>query len=242
MNKLINRLITERNNKIKNGFYHHVQIDFAYNTNHIEGSTLTKDDTRTIFERNTILTTSDRVINVKDITETQNHFICFDYLLDTLNEQLSEKLIKKFHHILKSNTPDSKLDWFKVGDYKKYANEVGDSKTALPEDVPNLMKSLINDYLKKDSHDFNDIVAFHVEFEKIHPFQDGNGRVGRLIMFRECLKNNIVPFIVLDKYKEFYYRGLKEYKREKGYLNDTLLSMQDQFKEDMKYFGVDSVL
>ena len=222
--------------KLKGNLYHNTQIIFAYNTNHIEGSKLTEDQTRYIYETNTLLTEKESITNLDDIIETANHFKLVDYMLDVADEELTEEMIKEFHKILKEGTSDSRKDWFNVGDYKKLANEAGNMKTALPKNVQKDMMKLMQWYNSLGKITIEDIIEFHYRFECIHPFQDGNGRVGRIIMFKECLKNNIIPFIILDKDKLFYYRGLKEYKTEKGYLIDTCLNEQDQYIRLIEYF------
>lgn len=224
--------------KLKGNLYHNTQIIFAYNTNHIEGSKLTEDQTRYIFETNTILFEGETVASVDDILETANHFKLVDYMLDIADEKLTEDIIKKFHRILKERTMDSRKDWFNVGEYKKLANEAGNMKTSSPKQTPKDMQKLIEWYNSIAEVTIKDIIEFHARFEKIHPFQDGNGRVGRMIAFKECLKNNIAPFIILDKDKLFYYRGLKEYqnKTEKGYLIDTCLNAQDQYTSMIEYY------
>ena len=232
---LLEVLKREKESGLKGGIYHKIQIDLTYNSNHIEGSKLSHDQTRYIYETNTFENEKDAV-NVDDIVETANHFRCIDLMIDSANHKLSESLIKKFHLILKSGTADSRKDWFAVGDYKRLANLAGDEKTALPETVDGKMKSLLEKYNAKEKKTLEDIIDFHYQFEKIHPFQDGNGRVGRLIMFKECLKEGIVPFIIEDDIKYYYYRGLKEWENEKGYLMDTCLTAQDRFKEVLKYF------
>lgn len=239
-NYLLERLREEKKNSIKGGIYHLIQIDLTYNSNHIEGSELTHDQTRYIFETRTIDLKDDEneSIKVDDVIETINHFTAIDRVIDFANYELSEAFIKELHKILKTGTNDSRLSWFAVGDYKKRANMVGDRETTPPKLVAQGMKSLLDEYNQKEKHSFEEIVEFHVKFEKIHPFQDGNGRVGRLIAFKECLKNNIVPFIIFDKYKQYYYRGLKEWNRQKGYLIDTCLTGQDKLKEKLDYFGI----
>lgn len=222
--------------KLKGNLYHNTQIIFAYNTNHIEGSKLTEDQTRYIFETNTILFEGETVASVDDILETANHFKLVDYMLDKAEENLTEDIIKEFHKILKEGTMDSRKEWFMVGDYKKIVNEAGNMKTSTPRQTPKDMVKLMEWYNSLEKITINEIIEFHVRFEKIHPFQDGNGRVGRIIMFKECLKNNIIPFIILDKDKLFYYRGLKEYKNEKGYLIDTCLNAQDQYIKMIEYY------
>ena len=227
----------EKASKYSGGIYHKTQIDLTYNSNHMEGSRLTHDQTRFIFETNTI-GIENEVVNVDDIIETTNHFRCIDMIIDHVKTELNEKFIKELHFILKSGTSDSKKDWFAVGDYKKFPNEVGNMKTPLPEEVDNLMKELLKEYNSKKEKTFEDILDFHVQFERIHPFQDGNGRIGRLIMFKECLKYNIVPFIIEDNLKMFYYRGLKEWNNERGYLVDTCLAAQDRYKACLDYFRI----
>ena len=235
---LLDILKEQKESKLPGGIYHKIQIDLTYNSNHIEGSRLTHDQTRYIFETNTIGIT-DTSVNVDDIVETANHFKCIDSIIDNAKYALSEKYIKELHFLLKSGTSDSRKDWFAVGEYKKLPNEVGGIDTTLPEDVHNEVKALLLWYNSRENVTFEDIVEFHVRFERIHPFQDGNGRVGRLIMFKECLKHNVVPFIIDEEHKLFYYRGLKEWKSERGYLMDTCLSAQDQFRAVLKYFRID---
>ena len=222
--------------QLKGNLYHNTQIIFAYNTNHIEGSKLTEDQTRYIYETNTLLTEKESITNLDDIIETANHFKLVDYMLDVADKELTEEMIKEFHKILKEGTSDSIKDWFNVGEYKKLANEAGNMKTSLPKNVQKDMVKLMQWYNSLEKITIENIIEFHYRFECIHPFQDGNGRVGRIIIFKECLKNNIVPFIILDKDKLFYYRGIKEYKNEKGYLIDTCLNAQDQYKEMIKYY------
>ena len=222
---------------MKGGIYHKVQIDLTYNSNHIEGSRLTHEQTRYIYETNTIGMTKENV-NVDDIVETVNHFRCINLILDRTEERLTEPLIKELHGILKTGTSDSRKDWFAVGDYKRVPNEVGGHETCLPEDVHPQMKELLATYNAKKSKAIEDILDFHVRFERIHPFQDGNGRVGRLIMFKECLANGIVPFIITDELKMFYYRGLREWGHTNGYLADTCLTAQDQFKAILDYYRI----
>ena len=235
---LLDILQDEKTNKYSGGIYHKTQIDLTYNSNHMEGSRLTHDQTRYIFETNTIGIEKE-VLNVDDVIETANHFRCIDKIIDHAKATLSEKFIKELHLILKNGTSDSRKDWFAVGDYKKLPNEVGGVPTALPEDVADRMKELLAEYNGKVKVSFEDILDFHVKFERIHPFQDGNGRVGRLIMFKECLKYNIVPFIIEDNLKMFYYRGLKEWDEEKGYLMDTCLTAQDRYKAYLDYFRIE---
>ena len=235
---LLDILKEQKESKLPGGIYHKIQIDLTYNSNHIEGSRLTHDQTRYIFETNTIGIT-DTSVNVDDIVETANHFKCIDSIIDNAKYALSEKYIKELHFLLKSGTSDSRKDWFAVGEYKKLPNEVGGIDTTLPEEVHNEVKALLAWYNSLENVTFEDIVEFHVRFERIHPFQDGNGRVGRLIMFKECLKHNVVPFIIDEEHKLFYYRGLKEWQSERGYLMDTCLSAQDQFRAVLKYFRID---
>ena len=235
---LLDILKEQKESKLPGGIYHKIQIDLTYNSNHIEGSRLTHDQTRYIFETNTIGIT-DTSVNVDDIVETANHFKCIDSIIDNAKYALCEKYIKELHFLLKSGTSDSRKDWFAVGEYKKLPNEVGGIDTTLPEEVHNEVKALLAWYNSLENVTFEDIVEFHVRFERIHPFQDGNGRVGRLIMFKECLKHNIVPFIIDEEHKLFYYRGLKEWQSERGYLMDTCLSAQDQFRAVLKYFRID---
>lgn len=234
---LLDILRDEKANKYSGGIYHKTQIDLTYNSNHMEGSRLTHDQTRYIFETNTIGIEKE-VLNVDDVIETANHFRCIDMIIDRAKLSLTEKIIKELHLILKNGTSDSRKDWFAVGNYKKLPNEVGGMETALPEEVANKMKKLLSEYNNKEEKNFEDILDFHVKFERIHPFQDGNGRVGRLIMFKECLKYNIVPFIIEDNLKMLYYRGLKEWDNEKGYLTDTCMTAQDRYKAYLDYFRI----
>ncbi len=235
---ILDILREQKNMKLKGNLYHNTQITFAYNTNHIEGSKLTEDQTRYIYETNTLLAEKDSITDLDDVLETSNHFKLVDYMLDIADKKLTEKMIKEFHKILKEGTSDSRKEWFVVGNYKKLANEVGGLKTTEPKNVESDMKKLLEWYENLKQITINEIIEFHAKFEKIHPFQDGNGRVGRIIAFKECLKNNIVPFIILDKEKLFYYRGLNQYQtnKEKGYLIDTCLNAQDQYKNIIKYF------
>ena len=227
----------EKRSSYSGGIYHKLQIDLTYNSNHIEGSRLTHDQTRYIFETNTI-GVQDEALNIDDVIETANHFRCIDLMIDRANEVLSEKFIKELHFTLKSGTSGSRKEWFAIGNYKKMPNEVGGMETALPEEVADKMKNLLIEYRSKKEKTFDDILDFHVKFERIHPFQDGNGRVGRLIMFKECLKYNIVPFIIDESLKMYYYRGLKEWNKERGYLRDTCLTAQDQYKRYLDYFRI----
>ena len=224
--------------KLNGGIYHRVQVDLTYNSNHIEGSRLTHDQTRFIFETNTIGAT-DEMINIDDIIETTNHFKCIDMIIEKAKtKKLTETFIKELHYTLKSGTSDSRKDWFQVGDYKKLPNEVGGKKTCPPEEVSTRIKTLLADYNARNNKAIEDIINFHREFECIHPFQDGNGRVGRLIMFKECLSNNIVPFIIDEDLKWFYYRGLQEWDKAHEYLVDTCLTAQDKFKTILQYFKI----
>ena len=234
---LLDILQEQKASKYSGGIYHKTQIDLTYNSNHIEGSRLTHDQTRYIFETNTIGVEKE-VLNVDDVIETVNHFRCIDMIIDNVKVALTEKFIKELHLILKNGTSDYRKDWFVVGDYKKLPNEIGGMGTALPEEVADKMKVLLTEYNGKEEKIFEDILDFHVKFERIHPFQDGSGRVGRLIMFKECLKYNIVPFIIEDNLKMFYYRGLKEWNNEKGYLTDTCLIAQDKYKAYLDYFRI----
>lgn len=256
---LLAMLREQKASRLKGGIYHRTQIDLTYNSNHIEGSRLTHDQTRFIFETNTI-GISDGIVNVDDIVETVNHFRCLDYIIDHAEEPLSESLIKQLHLLLKTGTSDSQKEWFAVGDYKRLPNEVGGIETCPPQEVHREMKNLISDYnhckknvIKREpckpvcrwpsvnilsKKVLEHILDFHVRFEQIHPFQDGNGRVGRLIMFKECLANGIVPFIITDELKLFYYRGLHEWGHVNGFLTDTCLTAQDQYKSLLDYFKI----
>ena len=227
--------------RTKGGIYHKVQVELTYNSNHIEGSKLTEDQTRYIFETNTIGALNKyQGIRVDDVVETANHFRCIDYIIENANRQVNEHMIKQLHFILKNGTSDSLEDWFAVGEYKKMPNEVGGKETTPPEKVPAVMKKLIKKYRNRKVLDLEDLLAFHYEFERIHPFQDGNGRVGRLILFKECLRLDIVPFIIDENLKLFYYRGLKEWPRQPGYLIDTCRAGQDKFREIMKYYRIEN--
>ena len=234
---LLSVLQREKQSRLPGGIYHRVQIDLTYNSNHIEGSRLSREQTRFIFETNTI-GIEKQAVNVDDVVETANHFRCIDMVIDDANRALSQAMMKRLHEILKSGTSDSRQDWFAVGEYKKLPNEVGGQETAAPEDVESRMRALLNAYNAKTRKTLRDLLDFHVQFESIHPFQDGNGRVGRLILFKECLKNDIVPFIITDDLKMFYYRGIREWKTEPGYLTDTCLTAQDHFKALMDYFRI----
>lgn len=232
---LLDKLRMEKSSRISGGIYHKVQIELTYNSNRIEGSKLTQDQTRYIFETNTIGTNNGSV-NVDDIVETANHFRCIDLIIDQANAPLSERLIKQLHQILKNGTSDARKDWFVVGGYKKLPNEVGGKQTALPEEVASRMRELLHAYNAQSSHTLDDILEFHYRFEMIHPFQDGNGRVGRLILFKECLRSEIIPFIIHDELKMFYYRGLQQWPEERGFLQETCVAAQDQFRQYLDYF------
>ena len=234
---LLDTLKDEKDSSLKGGIYHKLQVEMTYNSNHMEGSKLTHDQTRFIYETKTI-GVQDGAVNVDDVMETINHFRCIDLAIDFAKRKLSETFIKQLHRILKTNTEDSKKTWFMVGDYKLYENIAGDRETVHPDKVKDEMKKLLSNYLKKDKHTFEEIVEFHVDFERIHPFQDGNGRVGRLIAFKECLKNGIVPFIILDSKKDFYYRGLKNWNSDRAWLMDTCLDGQDTVKAYLDYFKI----
>jgi Fic family protein len=236
MNNLSTYLQEEKQAKRKGGLYHKTQVNLAYNSNRIEGSRLTEEQTRYIFYTRTIGFKDEDAVPVDDIIETSNHFVAFDYLLDTVNEPLTKECIKKFHSILKTGTSDAQKSWFAVGDWKKLANEVGGIQTTSPENIDKELANLITRYNSIAEITFENLVEFHWQFESIHPFQDGNGRVGRLIMFRECLRNNIIPFIIEEQHKQYYYRGLKEFNHIRGYLLDTCLSAQDTYTEWVKYF------
>ena len=233
---LLDILQEEMAMKLKGGLYHQTQIKFSYNSNRIEGSRLSEEQTRYIFETNTINAPGNETTNVDDIIESVNHFACFDYMIKTASEKLTEDMIKEFHRILKTGTSDARKDWFQVGAYKTVVNMVGGSDTTPPDKVANEMAKLLAVYTQKDYKSFEDIVEFHYKFESIHPFQDGNGRVGRIIMFRECLANGILPFIIDHEHKLFYYRGLKEFPNEKGYLLDTCRSSQDAYEKLVAHF------
>lgn len=234
---LLDILQEEKSSGYEGGIYHKTQIELTYNSNHIEGSSLTHEQTRYIFETNTI-DVENGSINVDDVIETANHFRIVSLIIDNAKSTLTQEFIKELHLLLKNGTSDSRKDWFAVGDYKKLPNEVGGMNTTLPEEVPEKMKELLNEYNVKEEKSLEDILDFHVKFEKIHPFQDGNGLVRRLIMFKECLKYNIVPFIIEDDLKMFYYRGLAEWETEKGYLRDTCLTAQDRYKAYLDYFRI----
>lgn len=234
---LLPRLIEEKKIQLHGGIYHKIQVDLTYNSNHIEGSKLSHEQTRHIFETNTI--GASEPVNVDDIVETANHFRCIDMVIDSATNELSEAFIKKLHAVLKNGTSDSRLEWFVVGDYKKVPNEVGGKETTPPEKVAEEMHRLLSEYNRSDATKvLDDLLDFHYRFESVHPFQDGNGRVGRLILFKECLKYNIVPFIISDDLKLFYYRGLQNWSSERGYLRDTCLTAQDRLKRVLTYFRI----
>ena len=237
LSPLLAMLREQKSARLKGGIYHRTQIDLTYNSNHIEGSRLTHDQTRYIFETNTI-GIADAAVNVDDIVETVNHFRCIDYIIDHAEEPVTESLVKQLHLLLKTGTSDSRKDWFAVGDYKRLPNEVGGLETCPPKEVHQQMKALIHTYHRNKRKSLKDILDFHVRFERIHPFQDGNGRIGRLLMFKECLANGIVPFIITDELKMFYYRGLREWGRVDGFLMDTCLTAQDQYKVLLDYFKI----
>lgn len=235
-NALLQTLRDEKSIRMSGGLYHELQVRMTYNSNHIEGSKLSEDQTRLIFETNTV--DVGEGIPVDDIIETVNHFRAIDYVIDVAEEPLTESIIKELHRILKQSTKDSTLSWFAVGDYKKSPNVVGGRETAKPKDVPVRMKALLDNYAALPTVTVNDIIRFHYSFERIHPFQDGNGRVGRLVALKECLRYGIVPFIIEDSKKMFYYRGLSEWEQEPGYLTDTCLDGQDTFRKLMAMFEI----
>ena len=239
--RLLELLLEEKQMKLKGGLYHQTQIKLAFNSNRIEGSRLSEDQTRYIYETNTVNIKPDEVASVDDIIETVNHFSCFDYMLSLADEQLTEEMIKEFHRLLKRNTSDERKEWFLVGDYKTRPNVVGDMKTTAPAKVGGEIQKLLVGYQQKKNLAIDDVVDFHYRFERIHPSQDGNGRVGRIIMFKECLKNNILPFIIDYEHKLFYYRGLKDFETEQGYLTDTCLSARDQYQTMVSYFFPDLI-
>lgn len=235
---LLDILRVEQAAGISGGIYHKIQIELTYNSNHIEGNSLTHGQTRYIYETNTVAATDGRAVNADDIIETANHFRCVDLVIEAANRRLSEKFIKELHFTLVNGTSASRKNLFAVGDYKRLPNEVGGMETTQPEDVADAMKSLFDSYNSQECITLADIIDFHARFESIHPFQDGNGRVGRLVMFKECLKNDIVPFIITDAMKSYYYRGLREWRHEKGFLSDTCLAAQDSFKKYLDYFRI----
>ena len=237
LSPLLARLREEKESKLKGGIYHRTQIDLTYNSNHIEGSRLTKEQTRFIFETNTLGVTTENT-RIDDIMETVNHFRCIDFIIDHATDKITEPLIKQLHLILKSNTSDSRKEWFAVGDYKRLANEVGDHETVEPKEVHKHMKALLAQYNALRKVELDDIIDFHVQFERIHPFQDGNGRVGRLILFWQCLQDRIVPFIITEDLRLYYYRGIQNWGDTNGYLRDTCLTAQDNYQAILDYFKI----
>lgn len=237
LSPLLARLREEKESKLKGGIYHRTQIDLTYNSNHIEGSRLTKEQTRFIFETNTLGVTTENT-RIDDIMETVNHFRCIDFIIDHATDKITESLIKQLHLILKSNTSDSRKEWFAVGDYKRLANEVGDHETVEPKEVHKHMKALLAQYNALRKVELDDIIDFHVQFERIHPFQDGNGRVGRLILFWQCLQDRIVPFIITEDLRLYYYRGIQNWGETNGYLRDTCLTAQDNYQAILDYFKI----
>lgn len=235
---VLDRLRAEKRAHVKGGIYHRLQVDMAYNSNHMEGSRLTHEQTRLIYETNTI-GLENAIVRVDDIVETVNHFRCLDYVIDSANAELTEKYLKTLHELLKTGTTDSRRDYFAVGDYKRLPNEVGGRETTPPERVKEEIGKLLQSYRARETKTLEDIVAFHVAFERIHPFQDGNGRVGRLIMMKECLRNEVVPFIIQDEFKLYYYRGLQQWDIEQGYLLDTCRAAQDRMKSYLNYFRIE---
>ncbi len=234
---LLAALREQKETKLKGGIYHRTQIDLTYNSNHIEGSRLTKEQTRYIFETNTLGITTEST-RIDDILETVNHFRCVDYVIDHATDKITEAHIKQLHLLLKANTSDSQKSWFAVGDYKRLANAVGEEETAQPKEVHRQMKSLLAEYNAKKQIKFDDLLGFHVRFERVHPFQDGNGRVGRLLLFWQCLQTNIVPFIITEDLRLFYYRGIQNWGKINGYLRDTCLTAQDNFKALLEYYKI----
>ena len=237
LSPLIQRLREEKESKLRGGIYHRTQIDLTYNSNHIEGSRLTKEQTRHIFETNTLGITA-KSTRIDDIMETVNHFRCIDYIIDHATDKITETHLKQLHLILKNNTSDSRKSWFAIGDYKRLPNEVGGEETTNPEDVSKHIKNILSEYNALKKVQFDDILNFHVQFERIHPFQDGNGRVGRLLMFWQCLQSGHVPFIITEELRLFYYRGLQKWGQINGYLRDTCLTAQDQYKLLLNYFKI----
>lgn len=236
-NALLTRLLEEKNSGVRGGIYHKLQIELTFNSNHIEGSCLSADQTRLIFETNTIGIT-DASLRIDDLIETANHFRCIDYCLENAREPISASMLKELHRLLKNGTSDSDLPWFAVGDYKRLPNEVSGKLTVAPEDVPAAISDLLERYSPASKHTLDQIIDLHVRFERIHPFQDGNGRVGRLVMLKECLASGVVPFVIADDMRAFYYRGLSEWDRERGFLRDTCLTAQDTFKKWLEYFRI----
>ena len=237
MSPLLSALRDQKETGMKGGIYHRVQIDLTYNSNHIEGSRLTKEQTRFIFETSTLGVTTENT-RIDDIMETVNHFRCIDYVIDHATDKITETHVKQLHLLLKTNTSDSQKSWFAVGDYKRLANSVGEEETARPEEVHKQMKALLSSYYSIECPDFDALLDFHVRFERIHPFQDGNGRIGRLLLFWQCLQTGIVPFIITEDLRLFYYRGIQNWGKINGYLRDTCLTAQDSFKALLDYFGI----
>lgn len=236
---LLNVLRAEKAVAVKGGIYHRTQIDLAYNSNHIEGSTLSHEQTRHIFETKTIGLGNGEIVRVDDIIEASNHFRAFDYVLEKAHVKLSGRIFKDLHRILKQGTSDAAAEWFRLGGWKAYPNEVGGRETTAPEDVDTQIGSLISSYESADTHDFDALLDFHVRFERIHPFQDGNGRVGRLALFKECLRWNIIPFVITDGMKLFYYRGLSRWDKERGWLRDNCLTAQDSYAVLLDRFRIE---
>ncbi len=234
---LLLALQEQMESKMRGGIYHRTQIDLTYNSNHIEGSRLSKEQTRYIYETNTIGVT-DEAVSVDDIIETTNHFRCIDFIIEHAEEPLTEEMIKRLHALLKAGTSDADRPWFAVGEYKRLPNEVGGKETAAPEDVPAAMRALLQEYTGKRRVSLEEILDFHYRLEMIHPFQDGNGRVGRLIIFKECLAHHIVPFIITEELKMYYYRGLDRWEEVRGYLLDTCLTAQDRYRAILDYFRI----
>ncbi len=238
MNHLLNILREEKETQNRGGIYHKIQIEMTYNSNRMEGSMISREQTESMYDSNTIDVTTEP-LKVDDIVETANHFRCIDYVIDNVKKPLKEDFIKELHYMLKNGTSDSRKDWFSVGDYKQRPNKAGKFDATLPENVTEEMSDLLRSYGREKKKSLAQLLEYHYRFETIHPFQDGNGRVGRLILLKECLRNNIVPFIINDDYKWYYYRGLREWEGEKGYLTDTCLAAQDRFKSYLDYYKID---
>lgn len=234
---LLVALREQMESKMRGGIYHRTQIDLTYNSNHIEGSRLSKEQTRYIYETNTIGIT-DEAVSVDDIIETTNHFRCIDFVIEHAEEPLTEEMIKRLHALLKAGTSDADRPWFAVGEYKLLPNEVGGKETTAPEDVPSAMRALLQEYAGKRQVSLEEILNFHYRMEMTHPFRDGNGRVGRLIIFKECLAHHIVPFIITEELKMYYYRGLDRWEEVRGYLLDTCLTAQDRYRAILDYFRI----
>ena len=231
--KLKQELIKQKESKFKGNIYHFSQVNFSYNSNKIEGSRLTSEQTEAIFETSSFISKNDDLIKLDDLIESKNHFKLFDYMLDYVDEPLSKEMIIEMNKILKRGTSDEDNPRYNVGGFKVVPNTIGVVnmiETSSPETTEQDADSLLDDYSKLTQVTLEDIIDFHVKFERIHPFGDGNGRVGRIIMFKECLKNNIMPFIILDQDKPYYIRGLKEYNRDKKYLIDTILHSEDIYE------------